>query len=63
MRFTMRQHPVAEGGTGREMSGKFCLNAALNVTFRDLLRAIKLRHGINSFTSPLKEGVLRIFSA
>jgi len=43
---------------GREMSGKFCLNAECHVTFRDLLHSVKLRHG----TDPLpKEGVLRIF--
>jgi hypothetical protein len=29
---------------------------------RDYLRAAKLRHGTDGFTSPLKEGVLRIFS-
>jgi len=30
--------------------------------FRDLLHAVNLRHGTDSFTSPPKEGVLRIFS-
>jgi hypothetical protein len=39
-----------------------CLNADFHVTFRDLSDAVQLRHGTNSFTSPLKEGVLRIFS-
>ena len=48
---------------GREMSGKFCLNAEFHVTFRDLLHAVKLRHGTDGFTSPPKEGVLRIFFA
>ena len=33
------------------------------VTFRDLLHAVSLRHGTDGFTSPPKEGVLRIFSA
>ena len=28
---------------GREISGKFCLNADFHVTFRDLLHAIKLK--------------------
>jgi hypothetical protein len=46
---------------GREMSGKFCLNSHFHVTFRDLLHAVKLRHGNDGFTSPPKEGVLRIF--
>ena len=40
----------------------FSLNADFHVTFRDLLHALKLWHGTNGFTSPLKEGVLRIFS-
>jgi hypothetical protein len=41
---------------------KFCLIAKLHVTFRDLLHAVKLRHGTDGFSSPPKEGVLRIFS-
>jgi hypothetical protein len=40
---------------------KFCLNFDLRVTFRDLLHAVKLRDGTDGFTSPPKEGVLRIF--
>jgi len=42
---------------------EFCLNADLRVTFMDLLHAVKLRHGTDGFTSPPKEGLLRIFSA
>jgi hypothetical protein len=34
----------------------------LHVAFRDLLHAVNLRHGTDGFTSPPKEGVLRIFS-
>ena len=30
--------------------------------FRDLLHAVNLRHGTDGFTSPPKEGMLRIFS-
>ena len=41
---------------------EFCLNADFHVTFRDLLHALKLRHGTDGFTSPPKESVLRIFS-
>jgi len=41
---------------------KFCLNADLHITFRDLLHAVKIRHGANGFTSHPKEDVLRIFS-
>ena len=46
---------------GRETSGEFCLNADVHVTFRNLLHAVKLRHWTDGFTSPPKEGVLRIF--
>jgi hypothetical protein len=41
---------------------EFYLNADFIVTFRNLLHAVKLRHGTDGFTSPPKEGVLRIFS-
>ena len=34
----------------------------LPLKFRDLLHAANLRHGTDGFTSPPKEGVLRIFS-
>jgi len=40
---------------------EFCLNVDFHVTFRDLLHAVKLRHGTDGFTSPPKEGVLKIF--
>jgi hypothetical protein len=41
---------------------EFCLNTEFHVTFRDLLHAVKLRHGTDGFTSPPKEGMPRIFS-
>ena len=41
---------------GREMSGNFA------TPFKDLLHAAKLRLGTDGFTSPPKEGVLRISS-
>jgi hypothetical protein len=45
------------------MASKFSLKMTdFHVTFRDLLNAVTLRHGTNSFTSLPKEGVLRIFS-
>ena len=57
---TRRHHVRAPSGgrwnCGREMSGKFCLNADFHVTFRDLL------HATDGFTSPPKEGALRIYS-
>ena len=33
-----------------------------HVAFRNLLHAVNLRHGTDGFTSPPKEGMLRIFS-
>jgi hypothetical protein len=64
-RLLTRHHTRAPRGERRncgwEFSGKFCLNAEFHVTFRDLLHAVKLRHGTDGFTSPPKEGVLRIF--
>jgi hypothetical protein len=44
-----------------ENVGELCLNAELHVTFSDILHAVKLRHGTDGFTSPPKEGVLRMF--
>jgi hypothetical protein len=49
---------------GREMTGELSLKMPdFHVAFRDLLHAVNLRHGIHSFTSLPKEGVLRIFFA
>jgi len=46
---------------GREsFSGNFAYMASLFI--RELLHAANLRHGTDGFTSPRKEGVLRIFS-
>jgi hypothetical protein len=42
---------------------EFCLNIDLDVTFRDLLHTVKLGYGTDGFTSPPKEGGLRIFSS
>jgi hypothetical protein len=39
---------------------EFCLNADPHVTFRDLLHAVKQRHGTDGLTSRPKEGVPRI---
>jgi hypothetical protein len=43
------------GNYGREMSGEFCRKIA-----KDLLHAANMRHGNDGFTSPPKEGMLRI---
>jgi len=55
---------VAEGGTlrGREMFRQIWLRIRLPRNSRDHLHAANLRHGTYGFTSPPKEGVLRIFS-
>jgi hypothetical protein len=58
---TRHLHPAAEGGTGGKKFREFFQNADFHVTFRDLLHAVKLRQ-TDGFTSPPKEGVLRIFS-
>ena len=44
----------------RMLSGNFA-EMTTSTPLRDLLHAANLRHGTDGFTSPLKEGVLRIF--
>ena len=44
---------------GREMSGNFA-EMTIYTLFRDLLYAANLRYGTNGFTSPPKEGALKI---
>ena len=45
-------HQRKEELLGREMAVEFCLKMLdFHVTFRDLLHAVKLRHGTNGFTS------------
>jgi hypothetical protein len=54
---------VAEGGTlrGREMFRQIPSTIRLPRNCGDLLHAANLRHGTDGFTSPPKEGGLRIF--
>jgi hypothetical protein len=47
---------------GREMTDQFSLTMRLPRHCRVLLHAAKLRYGTDGFTSPPKEGMLRIFS-
>jgi len=59
-----RERPLAaEGGTlrEREMFRQISSRIRLLRNSRDLLHAANLRHGTDGFTSPPKEGVLRIF--
>ena len=55
---TQRRKVELWAGNVRE----FCLNVDFHVTYRDLLHAVKLRHGTDGFTSPPKKGLLRISS-
>ena len=48
---------------GREIAENFCRKWRLPRHFWVLLHAVNLRHGTDGFTSPPKEGVLRIFFA
>jgi len=56
---------AAEGGTlrGREMFRQISSRIRLPLNSRDLPHAANLRNGADGFTSPPKEGVLRIFFA
>jgi len=59
------ERPLAvEGGTlrGRKMFRQISSRIRLPHNSRDLLRVENLRHGTDGFTSPPKEGLLRIFS-
>jgi hypothetical protein len=61
-----RERPLAaEGGTlcGREMFRQVSSRIQITCNSRDLVHAANLRHGTDGFTSPPKEGVLRIFSS
>ena len=55
---------VAKGGTMWARNGRWILPEMpdFHVAFRNLLHALNVRHGTDGFTSPPKEGVLRIFS-
>jgi hypothetical protein len=60
-----RERPLAaEGGTlhGREMFRQISSRIRLPHNSRNLLHAANLRHERDVFTSPPKEGFLRIFS-
>ena len=48
---------------GREICPVILSKFRLSLKFRDLLHAANVRHGTDCFTSPPKEGVLRVFFA
>ena len=55
--------PISERwNCGREICPVVLRKFRLPRKFRDLLHAANLRHGTDGFTSPPKEGVLRISS-
>jgi hypothetical protein len=47
---------------GEKLPRIFAENGDFHVTFRFFYMCRKVRHGTDGFTSPPKEGVLRIFS-
>jgi hypothetical protein len=54
---------VKGGIMGEKWPAKFSLTITTSMEIvSDFLHAAKLRHGPGGFTSPPKEGVLRIFS-
>ena len=55
---------AAKFGTTWTRNGRWILPEMpdFHITVRGLLHALNLRHGTDGFTSPPKEGVLRIFS-
>jgi hypothetical protein len=50
---------LAKEGT---MNGNFSCDPVIHIGRKVLLHAAKLEHGTDSFTSPPKEGTLRIFN-
>ena len=61
VRHDVRDPSGWSGNCGRECYQNFA-EMRTSTPFRDLLHAANLRHGTDGFTSPPKEGVLRIFS-
>ena len=60
-----RQVPPRPQRRERSRGREFCpeiVEITTSTPFRDLLHAANLRHGTDGFTSPPKEGALRIFS-
>jgi hypothetical protein len=51
-----------EESSGEKWPTEFCPRSDLHVIVRVLLHSANLRHGTHSFTSLLKEGMLRIFT-
>jgi hypothetical protein len=58
----MLANPAAEGGTMGEKWQRILLKVVNSTSLLGSFTCRKARHGTDGFTSPLKEGVLRIFS-
>ena len=58
----MRDPSSGSGNCGRECCPVIFAEMTASTPFRDILHAANLRNGTDGFTSPPKEGVLRIFS-
>jgi hypothetical protein len=54
-------NPAAQGGTMGEKWPRILLKVATSTSLLGSFTRRKARHGTDGFTSPLKEGVLRIF--
>jgi hypothetical protein len=54
-------NPAAEGGTRSEKWPRILPKMAISMSLLGSFTCRKARHGTDDFTSPLKEGVLRIF--
>ena len=61
LNFAARDPSSERWNCGRERCPVILPKFQLTLKFRDLLHAANLRHGTDGFTSPPKEGVLRIF--
>jgi hypothetical protein len=55
-------NPAAEGGTMGEKLPRIVPKVTTSTSLLGSFTCRKTRHGTDGFTSPLKEGVLRIFS-
>jgi hypothetical protein len=62
--FRLLEPSSSEAGESwaRNMAAEFCLQSIFFHARKVLLHAVNQRHGTDGFTSPPKEGVLRILS-
>jgi hypothetical protein len=58
-----RTTATASASEGRNYERNFACGPVIHIDRKVLLHAAKLGHGTDSFTSPPKEGMLRIFNS